>query len=325
MSPAWTRAALSHPALSGISRAHLDALLEELAPKWGAARESALRERRGWDRRRAVGTGPRHQLVLADRPLITLVHQRHQLPHAALAEFYGVDRSTVSAAIREVKPLLAAHGFAVPDQPGLQLRTLEDLFAYARAEGVGLRINGTDVQVWPPRAGRPGRRAFVSGQRKQNTIKTTTFSDWQGRTLFSGVIRPGRMHDQTAMRTEGIAEQFHQYPKVKAEVDEGYRGLANEFPSQVTAPPRKPKMDAPLGDQYGWREARRRQSSRRICVEHTNAEYKQWRPLQRYTGRRETYPETQLAVAGLVSDRSALRVTRRKTSTELVLAKPTAG
>ncbi|GAA3479522.1 hypothetical protein GCM10018966_040520 [Streptomyces yanii] len=67
---------------------------------------------------------------------------------------------------------------------------------------------------------------------------------------------------------------------LKAEVDEGYRGLANEFPSQVTAPPRKPKTDALLGDQYSWRETRRRQPSRRICVEHTNAEYKQWRPLQ---------------------------------------------
>ncbi|CAM5608000.1 hypothetical protein SHIRM173S_04071 [Streptomyces hirsutus] len=33
--------------------------------------------------------------------------------------------------------------------------------------------------------GRPGRKAFVSGKKKkQNTIKTTTFSDHQGRALF---------------------------------------------------------------------------------------------------------------------------------------------
>ncbi|BBC35358.1 hypothetical protein SGFS_066520 [Streptomyces graminofaciens] len=42
------------------------------------------------------------------------------------------------------------------------------------------------------KAGRPGRKAFVSGKKKQNTIKTTRFSDHQGRTLFSGVTRPGR-------------------------------------------------------------------------------------------------------------------------------------
>jgi hypothetical protein len=116
----------------------------------------------------------------------------------------------------------------VPDRPGTRLRTLEDVFAYAQAEGVKMRIDGTDVQVRRPAAGRPGRKTFISGKRKQNTTKTTTFTDGQGRTLFSGVPRPGRMHDQTALRTEGIVECFREFPDVQAEVDEGYRGLANE-------------------------------------------------------------------------------------------------
>ncbi|MFJ7296613.1 hypothetical protein [Streptomyces collinus] len=45
----------------------------------------------------------------------------------------------------------------------------------------------------------------------------------------------------------------------------------------------------------------------RICVEHANAEHKQWRPFQRYLGRREYYDETHLAIAGLISDRTAKR------------------
>ncbi|MFF2807694.1 transposase family protein [Streptomyces sp. NPDC058000] len=315
------RAACAHPALPGVPRAHFGELLEELAPKWQAARESALRERRGGDRKRAADAGPKQQLVFADRLLATLVHLRLGLPHTALAHLYGVDRSTISAAIREVRPLLAARGFAAPDRPGVRLRTLEDLFAYADAKDVQLRIDGTEVQVRRPSTHRPGRKAFVSGKKRQNTIKTTTFSDPQGCTLFSGVVRPGRMHDETAVRTEGIAEQLRLHPKVKTEVDEDYRGLANDFPGQVSAPPKKPKDDAPLGEHHAWRERRRRQSSRRICVEHTNAKYKQWRPLQRFTGRRETYAETHLAIAGLVSDRSARRATRRKPSTELVLAR----
>ncbi|WP_326669078.1 hypothetical protein [Streptomyces canus] len=45
-------------------------------------------------------------------------------------------------------------------------------------------------------------------------------------------------------------------------------------------------------------------------MEHTTAEYKRWRPLQRFTERREAYTETHLAIAGLVSDRSARRATR---------------
>lgn len=131
------------------------------------------------------------------------------------------------------------------------------------------------------------------------------------------------MHDQTAMRTEGIAEQLRLHPQVKAKVDEGYGGLANDFPQQVQAPPRKPNDDAPLGEQYAWREARRRQSSARICVEHTIGEEKKWRPLQRYLGRRESYAERHAAIAGLVSDRSARRASRPRTSTELVLARRT--
>ncbi|WP_425246982.1 transposase family protein [Streptomyces sp. NEAU-NA10] len=130
-------------------------------------------------------------------------------------------------------------GFAVPGRRGLRLRTLADGFAYAEAEGVELRIDGMETQVRRPRAHRPGRRAFVSGKKKQNTIKTTTISDRQGRTLWNGTDRPGRMHDQTATRTEVIAEQLRLQPTVKAEVDEGYRGLANEFPDQITAPPKK--------------------------------------------------------------------------------------
>ncbi|MFJ7495196.1 transposase family protein [Streptomyces sp. NPDC097727] len=84
------------------------------------------------------------------------------------------------------------------------------------------------------------------------------------------------MHDQTAARTKGIAEQLRQHSMVRAEVDEGYRGLANEFPGQGSAPPKKTKDDAPLGEHHAWREQRRRQSSARIHVEHANAELKQW-------------------------------------------------
>ncbi|MFF0001499.1 hypothetical protein [Streptomyces avermitilis] len=83
------------------------------------------------------------------------------------------------------------------------------------------------------------------------------------------------MHDQTAMRVEGIAEQLRLRPQATAEADEGFRGLANEFPDQVSAPPTKPKDDAPLGEYYSWRDMRRRQSSDRICVEHANAELRQ--------------------------------------------------
>jgi hypothetical protein len=298
---------LSKRIFTGLQPRRLGKLIAGLAGAWTAAEESRLLERRGHERMRAPGAGPDHDLPFAGRVIVTLVCLRLQLPHAALAELYGVHRSTVTRAVREVRPLLAARGFAVPGEPGVRLRTLADVFAYAAARGVELRLDGTEVQVRRPRAGKPGRRAFVSGKKKQNTKKATVITDGKGRTLWAGAFRPGRMHDQTAVRTEGIAGLFRRFPQVKAKVDAGYRGLAREFPDQVQAPPLKPKKDAAPEETAACETERHRQSSERICVEHANAEHKQWRVLQRYLGRREEFDETYLAVAGLVSDRAAER------------------
>jgi hypothetical protein len=320
----WARAACSDSALCGISKEHLGALIAELAGPWQAAREAELAERRGHARLRAAGAGPDHQLVFVDRVLVTLVALRWALSHKVLAVLFEVSASTVDRAVAEIRPLLAARGFAVPDRPGIRLRTLADVFAYAEAEGVTLRIDGTEVQVRRPKASRPGRKAFVSGKKKQNTVKATMISDGQGRELWLGAIRPGRMHDVTAMRTEGIEEQLRLHPRVKAEVDSGYPGLVRDFPHQVSGPPKKPGAHAGPSERNAYEYARRRQSCDRIMVEHANAEIKQWRSLQRWTGNRDKLPEVIAAIGALVSDRSAQRPTRRKPSTALLLARPTA-
>jgi hypothetical protein len=81
------------------------------------------------------------------------------------------------------------------------------------------------------------------------------------------------------------------YPTVTARVDSGYRGLAKAFPDRICAPPPAPGKDAPVETIAVYKQARTRQSSRRICVEHAIAEHKQWRPMQPYLGRREAYAE----------------------------------
>jgi hypothetical protein len=120
----WTRTALSHRICTGIPRSRLGKLIAGLVEPWTAREESRLRERRGRERQRAAGAGPGHELVFPDRVVATLFILRFQLPHAALALFYGVDRSTITRVVHEVRPLLAARGFAVPGRPDLRLRTL---------------------------------------------------------------------------------------------------------------------------------------------------------------------------------------------------------
>jgi hypothetical protein len=209
--------------------------------------------------------------------------------------------STVTRAIGQVRPLLASRGFARPS--GIRLHTLADVFAYAAAEGVTLRLDATEIRVRRPRVGRPGRKAFVSGKVKQNTIKATVVADEHGTTLWCGGHRPGRMHDTTAVRGEGINAPLDAYAQVRVLVDAGYQGLAKDHPDQVVAPPLKLRPGAPPARQIQWEAERKHQSSQRIPVEHAIAELRWWRQLQRFTGRRELLPETIDAVAGLVSDR----------------------
>ncbi|MFI6056049.1 hypothetical protein ACIBCO_39015 [Streptomyces violascens] len=64
-----------------------------------AQQDFRLRVRRGHQRLRAAEDGgPSHQLVFTDRVTATLVILRFQRPRAALAVFYGVDRSTATRA-----------------------------------------------------------------------------------------------------------------------------------------------------------------------------------------------------------------------------------
>jgi hypothetical protein len=141
------------------------------------------------------------------------------------------------------------------------------------------------------------------------------------RELRLGAIRPGRMHDVTAVRTEGIEEQLRLPPGVRAEVDSGYTGLARDFPSQVSAPPKKPSADSGPSGCNACDHARRRQSQQRIMVEHASAEIRQWRSLQRWTGdpRRSTRSHRRDRRPGLRG--SAKRPTRSRPGTELVLVR----
>lgn len=300
------RAVLVHPLFTGVSMAHLASLIEELARPRAAAEEGRRGRVRGGARRRAPGAGARYQPVFVDLLAVTLIHLRHDLPHAVLGVLFGVDRSTVTRAVGEMRRLLAERGFAVPGQPGVRLRPLEDVFAYAQAEGVELRLDATEVQVRRPAAGRGGRRAFVSGKRKQNTMKATVIADHQGRSLWTDALRPGRRHDATAARAAGIAGCFHHFDRVEVMLDDGYLGLSRDHPGQAVTPPRKPRPGALPGRVDQWERDRHDHSSDRITVEHALADHKRRKQLMRWTHRRDRLPYTYRAVASLVSDRTAL-------------------
>ncbi|MFI9533952.1 hypothetical protein ACIG56_11950 [Nocardia fusca] len=58
-----------------------------------------------------------------------------------------------------------------------------------------------------------------------DTVEPTIISDAAGRTLWVGAPRPGRQHDQTKIKTEGIDDLLDHHPRVRMLVDAAYRGL----------------------------------------------------------------------------------------------------
>ena len=271
----WARDACSLPVFTGISKHRLGALVAELAPRWVSDRETERDQSRGHDRVRAEGAGRPYALVFTDRVLVTLIGLRLGLPHAALASMFGCSRQTVDAAVLEICPLLASRGFDTPID-GPRLRTLADVFAYANTNDVQLRMDGTEIRVRRPKQGCKGRRRFVSGKMKMNSIKATVISDKDRNLLWAGAIVPGRMHDQTAVKCHGIDSLIDWYPDVSILVDAGYRGLAKDHPGQVVAPPLKPKKDATVDEVAAYQKARFEQSSARIPVEQTIGAQKKW-------------------------------------------------
>ena len=127
------RVMLSHPALTGMSRRHLDDLIAELAGPQEAQREQARHRRRGTARRRAAGAGPRAKLTDADRILATVLYLRRLCTQAVLGELFAVDRSRITEAIREIRPLLEEHGHAITPATA-RFPAPADLIAFLAAE-----------------------------------------------------------------------------------------------------------------------------------------------------------------------------------------------
>jgi hypothetical protein len=104
---------LRHPDLTGMSRDQLEDMIRELAEPQAEQREQARQARRGTERRRAAGAGPKDKLPPADRILATILYQRKLCTHAVLGQLFAVDTDTITRAVKETRPLLEQHGYVI--------------------------------------------------------------------------------------------------------------------------------------------------------------------------------------------------------------------
>ncbi|MFB8405295.1 transposase family protein [Streptomyces sp. NPDC055912] len=257
-----------------------------------------------------MGAGAKHRLVFVDRLLAMLVHLRHGVTHDVLACWFAVDRSTITRAIGEIRPLLAERGCTI--SPGVRLRTLAEVIDHLGASGQTGIIDGTEIRVRRPAAGRKDRDVFISGKNKQNAVKTMVLTDQNGRVLFSSPARPGSCADITHARQLGLVKLLADGPVVEVLADAGYQGLGAQTGGRVVTPPhRKFKKDPDCYEEMYERQ-RKAHSSRRIRVEHGIAHLKNWRALARHLGRREHISDTVQAVAGLLSHQQTADLNPRR-------------
>ncbi|MFB7935644.1 transposase family protein [Streptomyces sp. NPDC056049] len=279
-----------------------------MKPLWHERHQAKLTSR---PRKRAVGAGAKHRLVFVDRLLAMLVHLRHGVTHDVLACWFAVDRSTITRAIGEIRPLLAERGCTI--SPGVRLRTLAEVIGHLGASGQTGIIDGTEIRVRRPAAGRKDRDVFISGKNKQNAVKTMVLTDQNGRVLFSSPARPGSCADITHARQLGLVKLLAKGPVVEVLADAGYQGLGAQTGGRVVTPPhRKFKKDAPDWHEEMYERQRKAHSSRRIRVEHGIAHLKNWRALARHLGRREHISDTVQAVAGLLSHQQTTDLNPRR-------------
>lgn len=287
--------------ITGLTPGMITELVAEIGPLRHERHQAVLTSR---PRRRAVGAGAEHKLVFVDRLLATEVHLRHGATHDVLACWLGVDRSTITRAIGEVRPLLAERDCTVV--PGLKLRSLAEVIDYLGAGGRTGIIDGTEARVRRPAAGRKDREKFISGKNKQNAVKSMVVTDAVGRPPSCSPAVPASCADITHARKLGLVRLLADGPAMEILADAGHQGLGAQTGGRLVTPPhRKFKKNLPKWYEEMDERQRTAHSSRRIRVEHGIAHLKNWRALARHHGRREHMSDIIQAVAGLLSHQQA--------------------
>jgi transposase len=125
-------AALSSPALTGMSRPELHRLTIRLAPRQAAHTERLTHQRRGGLRQPGTRGGVFPQKISnSERVLLTVLHLRKLCTLDVLADALGdVSRSAIGGVVRETRPLLEHDGCLPPPAP-VRYRTAAELLAAA--------------------------------------------------------------------------------------------------------------------------------------------------------------------------------------------------
>ncbi|MFE5655607.1 ISAzo13 family transposase [Streptomyces sp. NPDC056517] len=120
---------LRSPELTGMTEQVLDELVDQLSQRLDELREHGRSRQRGGDRLRARGAGAKDKPTTADRVLATVLYLRKLGTRDLIAQLFGVNGSTITRAVHQVRPLLAENGHTVAPSTA-RFRTPADVTAF---------------------------------------------------------------------------------------------------------------------------------------------------------------------------------------------------
>jgi IS5 family transposase len=268
--------AKAFPALTGLTRDEFDRLFGAFEAAVVAHRAASTHTKRGNRRKRAAGAGHPHSLASRTRLLLALVWLRVYPTYELLGWLFGLDKSGAwhnAQDVLEVLDTMTDFPFDRPDPDRRKLPTSEAVMeAFPEVRVV---IDAKEQAFHRP-AGWDRQKPFYSGKKKRHTVKNQVACTPGGRIVSVSTTAPGRTHDLTVLRHNGLLDRLPAGAGVMT--DKGYIGVAADAGARPVVTPIRASKNHPLTDDQ--KASNRVINGCRVVVEHVMAQLSRFQVLR---------------------------------------------
>ena len=265
------------PALTGLTRDEFDRLFGAFEAAVIAHRAASTHTKRGSRRReRAAGAGHPHSLAPRTRLLLALVWLRVYPTYELLGWLFGLDKSNAWHNTQDVLEVLDTMTDFPFDRPDPDRRKLQTAAAVMAAFPEVRVIIDAKEQGFRRPGGWDRQKPFYSGKKKRHTVKNQVACAPSGRVVSVSTTAPGRTHDLTVLRYNGLLDR----PPAGAGVmtDKGYIGVSADAGTRAVVIPVRATKNHPLTDEQ--KASNRVINGCRVVVEHVMAQLNRFQVLR---------------------------------------------
>jgi hypothetical protein len=264
-------------ALTGLTRDEFDRLFGAFEAAALAHRAASTHTKRGSRRReRAAGAGHPHSLAPRTRLLLALVWLRVYPTYELLGWLFGLDKSNAWHNTRDVPEVLDTTTDFPLDRPDPDRRKLQTAEAVMEAFPEVRVVIDAKEQGFRRPEGWDRQKPFYSGKKKRHTVKNQVACTPGGRIVSVSATAPGRTHDLTVLRYNGLLDRLPAGAGVMT--DEGYIGVSADAGTRAVVIPVRATKNHPLTDDQ--KASNRVINGCRAVVEHVMAQLNRFQVLR---------------------------------------------